>query len=424
MGSSKQNKCQKTAMKILVLNCGSSSVKFRLFEMDGERELLRGQVERIGTGGSRLAVQSEKGCSTLAGMPVQSHKQALYMALESLKDPDLGAISSLQEIRAVGHRVVHGGSCFTQSVKIDEDVKQRLYGLVDLAPLHNPYSLMGIEAAAALLPHARSVAVFDTAFHQTLPPQAYIYALPFELYEKHGIRRYGFHGTSHRYIMEESSKFIGRDAKDLRIISCHLGSGASIAAIMKGESFDTSMGMTPLEGLVMGTRCGDLDPAILLYLMEREKLAPAEVQELLNRKSGLLGISGYTSDAKRLEQAAYLDRDPDKARRALNSSHPHHHRSRLALEIFCYRLRKYIGAYAAAMGGLDILAFTGGIGEHSATIPQDSCAGMEFMGIELGQKTDLGNGWHELSAPSSRARVLVIPANEELMIARDTIKAA
>ena len=193
---------------------------------------------------------------------------------------------------------------------------------------------------------------------------------------------------------------------------------------MKGESFDTSMGMTPLAGLVMGTRCGDLDPAILLYLMEREKLAPAEVQELLNRKSGLLGISGYTSDAKRLEQAAYLDRDPDKARRALNSSHPHHYRSKLALEIFCYRLRKYIGAYAAAMGGVDVLAFTGGIGEHSATIPRDSCTGLEFMGLELGLKTDLGNGWFELSAPSSRARVLVIPANEELMIARDTIKAA
>jgi acetate kinase len=413
-----------TAMKILVLNCGSSSVKFRLFEMDGERELLRGQVERIGTGGSRLAVQSEKGRNSLAGMPIQDHKQALYLALESLKDPDLGAISSLQEIKAVGHRVVHGGSCFSQSVKIDEEVKQRLYGLVDLAPLHNPYSLMGIEAAAALLPHAPQVAVFDTAFHQTLSPQAYIYALPFELYEKHGVRRYGFHGTSHRYIMEESSKLIGRDAKDLRIISCHLGSGSSIAAIMKGESFDTSMGMTPLAGLVMGTRCGDLDPAILLYLMEREKLDPAQIQELLNRQSGLLGISGYTSDAKRLEEAAYLDRDPDKTCRALNSSHPHHHRSRLALEIFCYRLRKYIGAYAAAMGGVDVLAFTGGIGEHSATIPRDSCTGLEFMGLELGLKTDLGNGWFELSAPSSRARVLVIPANEELMIARDTIKAA
>jgi len=413
-----------TAMKILVLNCGSSSVKFRLFEMNGERELLRGQVERIGSGGSRLAVQSEKGCSTLAGMPIRDHKQALYITLESLKDPDLGAISSLQEIKAVGHRVVHGGSCFSQSVKIDEEVKQRLYGLVDLAPLHNPYSLMGIEAAAALLPHAPQAAVFDTAFHQTLPPQAYIYALPFELYEKHGVRRYGFHGTSHRYIMEESSKFIGRDAKDLRIISCHLGSGSSIAAIMKGESFDTSMGMTPLAGLVMGTRCGDLDPAILLYLMEREKLGPAEVQELLNRKSGLLGISGYTSDARELEEAAYLEGDPDKACRALNSSHPHHYRSKLALEIFCYRLRKYIGAYAAAMGGVDVLAFTGGIGEHSATIPRDSCTGLEFMGLELGLKTDLGNGWFELSAPSSRARVLVIPANEELMIARDTIKAA
>jgi acetate kinase len=411
-----------TAMKILVLNCGSSSVKYRLFEMDGARELISGHVERIGTGGSRLAVQSEKGRIALAGMPAQDHRQALYLALESLKDPDLGALSSLREIQAVGHRVVHGGSCFSQSVKIDEDVKRMLYGLIDLAPLHNPYNIMGIEAAAALLPHAPQVAVFDTAFHQTLSPQAYIYALPFELYEKHGVRRYGFHGISHRYIMEESSKLIGRDAGDLRIISCHLGSGASIAAIMKGESFDTSMGMTPLAGLVMGTRCGDLDPAILLYLMEREKLGPAEVQVLLNRRSGLLGISGYTSDAKRLEEAAYLDRDPDKTCRALNSSHPHHHRSRLALEIFCYRLRKYIGAYAAAMGGLDILAFTGGIGEHSATIPRDSCAGMEFMGIELGPRTDLGNGWLELSAPFSRAKVFVIPANEELMIARDTIK--
>jgi acetate kinase len=409
-------------MKILVLNCGSSSVKFRLFEMDGERELLRGQVERIGTRGSRLAVQSEKGSNSLAGMPIQDHRHALYLALESLKDPDLGAISSLREIKAVGHRVVHGGSSFCQSVKIDETVLHSLRSLVGLAPLHNPYNIMGIEAAAALLPHALSAAVFDTGFHQTLPPRAYIYALPFELHEKHGIRRYGFHGTSHRYIMQESSRLVGRIAEDLRIISCHLGSGSSIAAISGGRSVDTSMGMTPLEGLVMGTRCGDIDPAILLYLMEREKLGPAEIQELLNRRSGLLGISGYTSDAKRLEEAAYLEEDAHEAPRALNTSHPRHHRSKLALEIFCYRLRKYIGAYAAAMGGLDVLAFTGGIGEHSATIPQDCCAGMEFMGIELGSKKDLGMGWLELSAPSSRARVFVIPANEELMIARDTFK--
>jgi len=407
-------------MKILVLNCGSSSVKFRLFEMDGERELLRGQVERIGSAVSRLEVQSEKGRNALGGMPVQDHKQALNLALEYLKDRDLGAVSSLQEIKAVGHRVVHGGSSFSQSVRIDEEVKRTLYGLIDLAPLHNPYNIMGIEAAAVHLPHAPSVAVFDTAFHQTLPPQAYIYALPFELYEKHGVRRYGFHGTSHRYIMDECSKLIGRDARDLRIISCHLGSGSSIAAISGGRSVDTSMGMTPLEGLVMGTRCGDLDPAIQLFLMEKEKLAPAEVQELLYRRSGLLGISGYTSDARELEEAAYMDGEPDESRRSLNISHPHHRRSRLALEIFCYRLRKYIGAYAAAMGGLDVLAFTGGIGERSATVPQDSCAGLGLMGIELGPRTDLGEGRHELSAPSSRVRVLVIPANEELMIARDT----
>jgi acetate kinase len=339
-------------MKILVLNCGSSSVKFRLFEMDGERELLRGQVERIGAGGSRLAVQSEKGSNALAGLPVKDHKQALYMALESLKDPDLGAISSLREIKAVGHRVVHGGSCFSQSVRIDEEVKRKLYGLIDLAPLHNPYSIMGIEAAAALLPHAPQIAVFDTAFHQTLPPRAYIYALPYELHEKQGIRRYGFHGTSHRYVMEECSKLVGREAESLRIIGCHLGSGASIAATSGGRSIDTSMGMTPLAGLVMGTRCGDIDPSILLYLMEKEKLGLAEVQELLNRQSGLLGISGYTSDVRELEEAAYLKGDPEKPGRALNVSHPHHHRSRLALEIFCYRLRKYIGAYAAAMGGV------------------------------------------------------------------------
>jgi acetate kinase len=407
-------------MKILVLNCGSSSVKFSLFEMDDERELLRGQVERIGCSGSRLAVQSQEGSIALAGVSIQDHKRALYMAIVSLKDPDLGALSSLQEIKAVGHRVVHGGSCFSQSVKVDEEVKRRLSGLNDLAPLHNPYSLMGIEAANALLPHAPSIAVFDTAFHQTLPPRAYIYALPYELHEGHGIRRYGFHGTSHRYIMEESSKLIGREARDLRIISCHLGSGSSIAAISGGRSIDTSMGMTPLEGLVMGTRCGDLDPAIVLHLMEKVKLGPSEVQELLYRRSGLLGISGYASDARELEEAAYLDADPDRSRRSLNISHPHHRRSRLALEIFCYRLRKYIGAYAAAMGGLDVLAFTGGIGERSVTIPQDSCAGLELMGIELGPRTDLGEGRHELSAPSSKVRVLVIPANEELMIARDT----
>jgi acetate kinase len=247
-GKKRNRKAKKANMKTLVLNCGSSSVKLRLFEMDGERELLRGHVERIGTRGARVVVQSEKGCNTLAGMPVQGHRQALNLALEYLKDPDLGALSSLQEIKAVGHRMVHGGSCFSQSVKIDEEVKRTLYGLIDLAPLHNPYNLMGIEAAAAHLPHALQVAVFDTAFHQTLPPQAYIYALPYELHERLGIRRYGFHGTSHRYIVEECSKLIGRDARDLRIISCHLGSGSSIAAISGGRSIDTSMGMRPGDG--------------------------------------------------------------------------------------------------------------------------------------------------------------------------------
>jgi acetate kinase len=405
-------------MKIMVLNCGSSSVKYSLFAMgETEQALVRGLVERIGLDDPRLMHKLSDGRKIVQeDVPVRNHQHAVRLVLEALTHAEYGVLSSTDEIDAVGHRVVHGGERFARSVRIDGEVMQTLYDHVDLAPLHNPPNITGIEAVMAILPHVPQVGVFDTAFHQTMPPHAYIYALPYEFYTKYRIRRYGFHGTSHRFVTQEAARFLGRPLEELRLITCHLGNGASIAAVKYGQSMDTSMGFTPLEGLEMGTRCGDLDPAIVFFLMEKEGLDAAGANELLNKKSGVLGVSGYTSDMREIEEAAYSDIE----QRAPNTDHPHHRRAKLALDIYNYRVKKYIGAYAAAMGGVDAVVFTGGIGEHSEVTPDDACAGMEFMGIELGPEINLGNGWYELSESTSRVRVLIIPTNEELMIARDT----
>ena len=406
------------SMKIMVVNCGSSSVKYSFFDM-GETELVSGLVERIGLDNPRLVHKLPDDQKIVQeNVPVRIHQQAIELVLEALTHPEYGVLTRAGEIEAVGHRVVHGGERFASSVRINDEVMQALYNHVDLAPLHNPPNIAGIEAVTAILPDVPQVGVFDTAFHQTMPPRAYIYALPYELYEKHRIRRYGFHGTSHRFVAQEAARFLGRPLEELRLITCHLGNGASIAAVKYGQSVDTSMGFTPLEGLEMGTRCGDLDPAIVFFLMEKEGLDATAVNELLNKKSGVSGVSGYTSDMREIEAAAYSD----IPQRILNADHPHHRRAKLALDIYNYRVKKYIGAYAAAMGGVDAVVFTGGIGEHSEVTPDDACTGMEFMAIELGPEIDLGNGWYELSKSTSRVRVLIIPTDEELMIARDTYR--
>ncbi len=407
-------------MQIMVLNCGSSSVKYSLFAMgETETALVSGQVERIGLDGPRLIHELANGQKIVwNNAAIKNHRQAIRLVLEALTHPHYGVLVSTDEIEAVGHRVVHGGERFTCSVHIDAKVMQSLYDHVNLAPLHNPPNITGIEAVTATLPNVPQVGVFDTAFHQTMQPHAHIYALPYEFYEKHRIRRYGFHGTSHRFVSQETARFLGQPLQDLRLITCHLGNGASVAAVRHGHSIDTSMGFTPLEGLEMGTRCGDLDPAIVLYLMEKERLGAAGVNELLNKKSGVLGVSGYTSDMREIEEAVY----GNVHQRTLNTEHPHHRRAKLALDIYNYRVKKYIGAYAAAMGGVDAVVFTGGIGEHSEVTPADACADMEFMGVELGTRSNLGNGWYELSKPTSQVRVLIIPTNEELMIARDTFE--
>jgi acetate kinase len=409
-------------MKILVLNCGSSSVKYRLFAIGvTEETLVGGMVERIGLHNARHIFKLADGNRIIRqDISIENHHQAIGLVLETLVHSDNCVLTSVTDIDAVGHRVVHGGKQFSGSVPIDKTVVQALYDNVDLAPLHNPHNIAGIEAVTSLMPGVAQVAVFDTAFHQTIPARAHHYALPYELCEKHRIRRYGFHGTSHRFVVQEAARYMGRPVEELRIISCHLGNGASVSAIKYGQSIDTSMGFTPLEGLVMGTRSGDMDPAVVLFLMDKLGLSTSEANELLNKKSGVLGVSGHTSDMREIEEAVYSD----LGGRILNTGHPHHRRARLALEMYIYRLKKYIGAYAAAMGGLDALVFTGGVGEHSKVIPEDACSELEFLGIELGVRIDLGRGWYELSKTESQVRVLVIPTNEELMIARDTYQVA
>ncbi|WP_069650229.1 acetate/propionate family kinase [Caloranaerobacter ferrireducens] len=392
-------------MKILVINCGSSSLKYQLIDMTNEEVLAKGLAERIGIDGSRVKHRTIGKEEVIIEKPMSNHKVALEIVLNALTDSEHGAIKSMEEISAVGHRVVHGGEKFSGSVVIDDEVLKVLRECADLAPLHNPPNIMGIEACQELMPNTPMVGVFDTAFHQTMPKSSYIYPLPYELYEKYGIRKYGFHGTSHKYVSNRAAEILGKDINELNIITCHLGNGASLAAVKKGKSIDTSMGFTPLEGLAMGTRCGDIDPAIVTFLMEKENMSTSEVNNLLNKKSGVLGISGVSSDFRDIEEAAAKGNE----------------RAQLALDKFTSRVKKYVGAYAAIMGGVDVIVFTAGLGENSPETREAVCEGLEFMGVEIDKEKNKVRGKETIiSTENSKVKVLVVPTNEELMIARET----
>ncbi|WP_026475961.1 acetate/propionate family kinase [Alkaliphilus transvaalensis] len=393
-------------MKVLVLNCGSSSLKYQLINMENEEVLAKGIAERIGIEDGFVKHETTGKDKVVINETLGNHKDAIRIVLEALVDPNHGAIKSMDEISAVGHRVVHGGEKFSGSILITEEVKATLEECSELAPLHNPPNLMGIYACEEILPGVPMVGVFDTAFHQTMPKSSYLYALPYELYEKYSIRRYGFHGTSHKYVANVAAEMLGKSLEELKIVTCHLGNGASVAAVDGGKSVDTSMGFTPLEGLVMGTRCGDMDPAITTYLMEKENISSSELNNIMNKKSGVLGISGVSSDFRDIEQAAAEGNE----------------RANLALEVYYKRVKKYIGAYAAIMGGLDAVVFTAGLGENSKECREAVCKGLEFLGINISpEKNDVRGERRIVTTDDSKTKVLLIPTNEELMIARDTL---
>ena len=395
-------------MKILVINCGSSSLKYQLIDMETEASLAQGLVERIGIEGSVLTQKVEGKDKYIVKQPMKDHKDAIKMVLEALVHSENGVISSMEEITAVGHRVVHGGEKYSESVLINDEVMAYMEECIKLAPLHNPPNIIGINACKDLMPNTPMVAVFDTAFHQTMPEEAFIYALPYELYEKHGIRKYGFHGTSHKYVSEQVAEVMGRDIKDLKIVTCHLGNGASLCAVKNGVSVETSMGFTPLEGIAMGTRCGSLDPAIVTYLIKELNYSVEDVNNLLNKESGVLGISGVSSDFRDIEDAAFKQ---------------NHHRAKLALDIFHYKVRAQIGAYAAVMGGVDAIVFTAGVGENGPETREACLKGLEFLGVEIDPERNAVRGKvREISKENCRVKAFVIPTNEELMIARDTVK--
>lgn len=392
-------------MKVLVINCGSSSLKYQLINMENEESLAQGLVERIGIEGSVLTQKAPGKDKYIIEQPMADHKDAIKLVLGALVDGTHGVIASMDEISAVGHRVVHGGEKYAESVVINDEVMASLEECVKLAPLHNPANIIGINACKSLMPSTPMVAVFDTAFHQTMPKTSYIYPLPYELYEKHGIRKYGFHGTSHKFVSAECAKMLGKDIKDVKIITCHLGNGASLAAIKDGKCMDTSMGFTPLEGIAMGTRCGNIDPAIVTFLQKECNMSAAEVDNLMNKKSGVFGISGVSSDFRDIEGAAAQGNE----------------RAQLALDVFNYRVREMIGAYAAAMGGVDAVVFTAGLGENAIETRLDICKGLEFLGIELdAEKNNVRGKAREISKDGAKVKVFVIPTNEELVIARDT----
>ena len=395
-------------MKILVLNCGSSSIKYQLFNMaDADWSVLAaGVVEKIGLKGSFLKHQKEDNEKVLLEGEILDHQTGIDYILGVLVSERHGCISNLEEIDAVGHRVVHGGEEFNSSVFITNDVVRKMEECIDLAPLHNPPNLKGIEAITQLLPSVPQCGVFDTAFHQTMPKEAYMYAIPQSLYKKYGIRRYGFHGTSHRYVSKRACEILGVDYKTQKVISCHLGNGASICAIKNGESVDTSMGFTPLEGLVMGTRAGDLDLGAVTYIMDKELIGTRSASVLFNKHSGMLGLTGISSDMREIESAAAEGHDG----------------AQLGLQIYDYRIKKYIGSYAAAMGGVDIVIFTGGIGENGDSTRAGVCEGLEFIGIEVDPKINKGLRGEEMviSPEGNKTKVMVVPTNEELVIALDT----
>ena len=392
-------------MKILVLNCGSSSIKYKLFEMESKQVMAQGGVEKIGLPDSFLLVKLPTGEKVKIEKPMPEHTVGIQLILDTLVDEKIGCIKDLKEINAVGHRVVHGGEKFNQSVIITPEVKEMIIKCAELAPLHNPANLKGIDAIEQTLPGVPQVAVFDTAFHQTMPDYAYMYALPYELYEKYAIRRYGFHGTSHRYVSARVCEFLGVDPKGKKIVTAHIGNGGSCAAVMDGKSVDTSMGLTPVEGLMMGTRVGDLDLGAATYIMDKEGLDTAAFNTLINKKSGLFGVSGVSSDA----------RDIDQAVREGNA------RANLAREMFIYRVKKYIGAYAAAMNGVDIIVFTGGIGENDDYIREGISTGLTYLGAEFDKEANKVRGEERvISTPNSKVTICIIPTDEELMIASDT----
>lgn len=393
-------------MNILVINCGSSSLKYQLINSDSEEVLAKGLCERIGIEGSLITYQAKGGEKEKTVSPMPTHTQAIKLVLDALTNEKSGVIKSLDEVGAVGHRVVHGGEAFTSSTLITDEAIKAIEDCNDLAPLHNPANLIGIRACQELMPKTPMVAVFDTAFHQTMPEKAYLYGLPYEYYEKYKVRRYGFHGTSHSYVSKRTAEFLGRPYDNLKTIVCHLGNGSSISAVLNGKSVDTSMGLTPLEGLVMGTRSGDIDPGIMQFLMHKEGMDIDEMLNVLNKKSGVYGMSGVSSDFRDVENAA---NDGNKKAAA-------------ALEAFAYRVAKYVGAYAAAMGGVDAIAFTAGVGENDKITRKKVCEHMAFLGIEVNDEANAKRGEEILiSTPESKVAVLVIPTNEELAIARETL---
>ena len=393
-------------MKVLVLNCGSSSIKYKLFDMTTKEVIAQGGIEKIGLKGSFLKLTLPNGEKKILEKDIPEHTVGVEFILNTLINPEYGAIKSLDEINAVGHRMVHGGERFSESVLLNKEVLDAFIACNDLAPLHNPANLKGVNAVSAILPNVPQVGVFDTAFHQTMPDYAYMYAIPYELYEKYGVRRYGFHGTSHRYVSQRVCEFLGVDPKGKKIITCHIGNGGSISAIKDGKCIDTSMGLTPLEGLVMGTRSGDIDAGAVTFIMEKEGLNATGVSNLLNKKSGVLGVSGVSSDMRELEAA-------------VAAGNP---KAILAEKMYFYRIKKYIGAYAAALGGVDIILFTGGVGENQANCRSEVCEGLEFMGVKIDLEKNKVRGEEAIiSADDSKVTVAVIPTDEELMIASDTL---
>ena len=392
-------------MNVLVINCGSSSLKFQLINSESEAVLAKGLCERIGIDG-RLTYQPAGGEKNVSEKAMPTHTEAIQFVIDALTDADTGVVKSLDEIGAVGHRVVHGGEKFAKSVVVTPEVKAAIAECNDLAPLHNPANLIGIEACESLMPGTPQVVVFDTAFHQTMPEKAYMYGIPYEYYEKYKVRRYGFHGTSHSFVSKRVAEIVGKPYNATKTIVCHLGNGASVSAVLNGESVDTSMGLTPLEGLVMGTRSGDIDPAIMEFIAKKENLDIAGIMNVLNKKSGVEGVSGVSSDFRDLEAAA----------KAGNK------RAELAIDVFAYRVAKYVGAYTAAMNGVDNIVFTAGIGENCALVRTKVCNYLGYLGITIDEEANGKRGEEiVISTPDSKVKVLVVPTNEELAIARETV---
>ena len=394
-------------MKILVLNCGSSSIKYKLYDMDDESVLAQGGVERIGLDNAFLKLTLPNGEKKKLMHDMPDHKEGVNFVFQQLLSEEYGAIKSLDEIDAVGHRIVQGGDLFEKSCLVDEEVEKGIESLCDLAPVHNAGHLKGIRAVDHLMPNVPQVTVFDNAFHSTMPPHAFLYAIPYDLYEKYHVRRYGFHGTSHRYVSHRVAELMGKDFKDLKIITCHIGNGASVAAIKDGKVIDTSMGLTPLAGVMMGSRSGDIDPSAVTYLMNKLNMQPQEMADFLNKKSGVLGITGISSDMRDIEKAAEEGNE----------------RAQLALDMYNYRIKKYIGAYAAAMGGVDVIVWTAGVGENQIGTRLDVCKGLEFLGVKFDAEANNCRGEEKLiSTPDSRVQVWVVPTDEEIVIARDTME--